>query len=117
MLDNETFEGIETETAAQAELVAGEQSNTLPTSEVAREAEPVAFNPETGEVTEAPKAKRAKRTEAQMIKALGGSSLKEASYVLDRVAKLEEKISELMGAISQKGRERVLEERPELSKY
>jgi hypothetical protein len=52
-----------------------------------------------------------------MIRALGGSALKEANYVLDRVAKLEDKISELMGAISQRGREAVVAERPDLGKY
>lgn len=93
--------------------------------------EPVAFDRETGEVTEQvetgranrasdsgrPTPKRFKRTERQMIASLGGSALKEANYALDRIRKLEDKIGELMGSISQKGRERVLEERPDLSKY
>lgn len=75
----------------------------LPTSEVARQTES--------------KGKRVKRTEAQMIQALGGSALKEAIYVLDRVRNLEEKIAELMAAIGPKGRERVIEEAPHLSRY
>lgn len=101
---------------------------TPPTVSVAREIEAVVFEPETGEVIEEPvlnvvqvpragSPKRIKRTEAQMVAALGGSSLKEATYVLDRVAKLEDKISELLGHISQKGRDRVFEERPDLKRY
>lgn len=60
---------------------------------------------------------RVKRTEAQMIASMNGSPMKESAYVLDRIAKLEDKISELMGAVSQKSREYILAERPELSKY
>lgn len=113
MFENEVFEGVLSETSTE------EQS----CSEAEKQVE---FNRETGEVTEEDEKdiavigvekKRAKRTESQMIAALGGSVIKEASYVLERVAKLEYKISELMGSISQKSRERVLEERPELSRY
>lgn len=91
--------------------------------------EKLEFDSETGEVVEPtppsaslareakPKGKRVKRTEAQMVADLGGSALKEAIYVLDRIAKLEEKIPELLGYISEKGRDRVFEERPELKRY
>ncbi|HEY6018682.1 MAG TPA: hypothetical protein VIY48_01975 [Candidatus Paceibacterota bacterium] len=68
------------------------------------------------EVTAAKK-KRVKRTESQMIAALGGSALKEANYVADRVRKLEDKISELMGSVSPAARELVLKDNPHLSRY
>lgn len=68
-------------------------------------------------VSSKPRGKRVKRTEAQMVADLGGSALKEAIYVLDRIAKLEEKIPELLSYISEKGRDRVFEERPELKRY
>jgi len=61
--------------------------------------------------------KRVKRTEAEMIKALGGSALKEATYVSDRVSKIEDKISELMGAISPAARELILKDNPHLNRY
>lgn len=60
---------------------------------------------------------RYKRTESQMIASLNGSPMKESAYVLDRIAKLEDKISELMGAVSQKSREYIIAERPDLAKY
>lgn len=60
---------------------------------------------------------RVKRTEAEMIAALGGSALKEANYVTDRVQKLEDKISELLGSVSQKARELILADHPHLSRY
>ncbi len=60
---------------------------------------------------------RTKRTESQMIAALGGSALKEANYVADRVRKLEDKISELIGSVSPAARELVLRDNPHLSRY
>ena len=60
---------------------------------------------------------RVKRTESQMIASLGGSALKEATYVAERIAKLEDKISELMGAVGQKAREHILNDYPHLSRY
>ena len=61
--------------------------------------------------------KRVKRTEAEMIKSLGGSALKEATYVAERIQKLEDKISELLGSVSQKAREHILNDFPHLSRY
>jgi len=61
--------------------------------------------------------KRVKRTEAEMIASLGGSALKEATYVAERVQKLEDKISELLGSVSQKAREHILNDFPHLSRY
>lgn len=61
--------------------------------------------------------KRIKRTEKEMIQALGGSALKEANYVADRVRKLEDKISELMGSVSEPARILVLKDNPHLSRY
>lgn len=61
--------------------------------------------------------KRVKRTERQMIAGLGGSALKEATYVADRVRKLEDKISELMGSVSQAARELILKDYPHLNRY
>jgi hypothetical protein len=60
---------------------------------------------------------RVKRTEKMMLESLGGSPLSEAGYVKERVRKLEDKISELMGAIGQEGREILLKECPHLSRY
>jgi len=60
---------------------------------------------------------RIKRTEKEMIKALGGSPLKEANYVSDRIRKLEDKISELMGSIGQPARQLVLNDNPHLARY
>lgn len=100
------------------------------------EAEVVTFDRDTGEVLEEtvkpsvrlvehhldnkrmPKAgKRIKRTEAEMIASLGGSALKEATYVAERISKLEDKITELMGAVGQKAREHILNDFPHLSRY
>jgi len=61
--------------------------------------------------------KRVKRTEAEMLASLGGSALKEATYVAERVQKLEDKISELLGSVSQKAREHILNDFPHLSRY
>lgn len=65
----------------------------------------------------AAKKKRVKRTESQMIAALGGSALKEANYVADRVRKLEDKISELMGSVSEQARILILKDYPHLVRY
>lgn len=63
------------------------------------------------------KPKRVKRTEAQMIASLGGSALKEANYIADRIAKFEDKISELMSAVGQPARELILKDHPHLARY
>lgn len=60
---------------------------------------------------------RFKRTEQQMIQALGGSSVKEAVYVAERVRKLEDKISELMASVSQAAREHIIRDYPHLVRY
>lgn len=65
------------------------------------------------EVT-APAAKRAKRTESQMLESLRGCPLKEATYVLDRVTKLEEKIRELLGGCSAEALTMIRVQRPDL---
>lgn len=61
--------------------------------------------------------KREKRTEAQMIESIKGSPIKEAVYVIDRVAKLENKISALLGDVSQEAREHIFKQCPHLSRY
>lgn len=60
---------------------------------------------------------RTKRTEKAMIASLGGSSVKEAVYVAERVRKLEDKISELLGSVSQQAREHILADYPHLVRY
>lgn len=60
---------------------------------------------------------RVKRTEQQMIQSLGGSSVKEAVYVAERVRKLEDKISELMASVSQAAREHIIRDYPHLVRY
>lgn len=90
-------------------------------------AETVAFNKETGEVLEEPSkpamrlvkapGTRVKRTEAQMIAALGGSALKKATYAAERISKLEDKITELMGAIGPEARQLILNDFPHLNRY
>ena len=101
------------------------ENEVFETEETSLEIPP--FDKETGEVLEEPKApsvrlvkpvgKRVKRTEAEMIASLGGSALKEATYVAERIAKLEDKISELMGSVGQKAREHILNDYPHLSRY
>jgi hypothetical protein len=61
--------------------------------------------------------KREKRTEAEMIASLAGDRLEECVYVKRRIQSLEEKISELVAAISPAGRELLLESRPDLAKF
>lgn len=118
--ENEVFEdtnvpGVDTEELDRQRITEAEKYAQL------------AFDKETGEVIEERKMpsvrllkqpkKRIKRTEAEMIAALGGSALKEATYVAERVSKLEEKITELLGSVSQKAREHILNDFPHLSRY
>lgn len=85
-------------------------------SEALGNSEPVVFNRAKATPRVGPK-DRVKRTEVQMIASLGGSALKEANYVTNRVQKLEDKISELLGSVSQKARELILADHPHLSRY
>ena len=77
-------------------LTGGNMSDTL---EQAERPEP--------EVVNAP-AKRAKRTEAQMVASMNGDLLAEASYLKNRVGKLEEKIAQLFAGVSKEASELVL---------
>jgi hypothetical protein len=74
-----------------------------------------AFNNETFETEETdmpalallPAGKRRKRTEAEMI-AAQGSALAQASYVTQRLAKLEEKMAELLAAVPAEARDLII---------
>lgn len=72
-----------------------------------------AFNNETFETEETtplallPRGKRNKRTEAEMI-AAQGSALAQASYITGRLAKLEEKMAELLAAASPEARDLIV---------
>jgi hypothetical protein len=90
-------------------------------------ADAVPYDRETGEVLPEPakpavrlvkaSGARVKRTEQQMIAALGGSALKKATYAAERISKLEDKITELMGAIGPEARQLILNDFPHLNRY
>ena len=63
--------------------------------------------------------KRIKRTEAQMVASLKGDLLSEASYLKNRVSKLEEKIAKLFAEVSPEAAALVLrsESMSHLSRY
>lgn len=118
--ENETFEGIE-DVSADSESSGGFE--TVAT---------VLFNKETGEVTEEPDRtgranpsedsrrpipKRAKRTEYQMIASFNGNAMRESVYVLERLSKLEGKMSELLNSVGIKAQAMIVSERPELSRF
>jgi hypothetical protein len=64
------------------------------------------------------KGKRVKRTEKDMLASFEGDTLGEAAYLRDRVAKLEDKIAELLGAVSgSEVTDLVLKGREHLAKY
>lgn len=104
MFENETFEGVEEASAD---------------SESSGSVEQVPFDRETGEVTEEPKKtnKRVKRTEQQMIASFNGNSMHESVYVLERISKLEDKMSELLNSVGTKAQAMIVSERPELSRF
>jgi ribosome recycling factor len=108
---DETFEGVEMTLPNPAEELRQKTVQALHA-----ETESTEPSEALGSLDKAAK-KRVKRTEAEMIQALGGSALKEAGYVEERIRKLEDKISELLGSVSQKARELVLNDNPHLSRY
>ena len=61
-------------------------------------------------------ATRARRTEADML-AAQSTPLDQAVYVKNRVANLEEKISELLASVSPEARDLVLKGREHLTRY
>lgn len=118
MFENETLELSEVVT--EPDLVELERANPTLSGEIALFGASRA-SPEPsealGSVEPSPSKKRIKRTEKEMIQALGGSALKEANYIADRIAKLEDKISELMAAVGQPARELILKDNPHLARY
>lgn len=117
--ENEVFESEETLPDPAEEL----RQKTVG----ALSADVVPYDRETGEVLEEPvkpavrlvkaPGTRVKRTEQQMIAALGGSALKKATYAAERISKLEDKITELMGAIGPEARQLILNDFPHLNRY
>lgn len=60
---------------------------------------------------------RVKRTEKDMLRSVKGNTLSEAHYVLERIRKLEDKMTELLASVSQEARELILQGRPDLGNY
>jgi hypothetical protein len=129
--ENESFEGVE-------ELTDPAEDLRQKTVQALYEEVP-AYDAETGEVTDNPLSaeeakglallsldslrshqkanKRVKRTEQQMIQSFNGNSMRESVYVLERISKLEDKMSELLNSVGTKAQAMIVSERPELSRF
>jgi hypothetical protein len=73
-----------------------------------------------GQVTashEAKVTKRQKRTEADMLASVAGDVISEAQYLKERLMKLEQKMSDLIGSVSAEAREMVLSRSTHLERY
>lgn len=108
-IDRETGEVLEEPVKPAVRLVNGQQA--------ARSASSDAKGTRSDSRHEQSPKARVKRTEQQMIAALGGSALKKATYAAERISKLEDKITELMGAIGPEARQLILNDFPHLNRY
>lgn len=61
--------------------------------------------------------KRVKRTEADMLASVAGDVISEAQYLKERLMKLEQKMSELIGSVSAEARDMVLSRSTHLERY
>lgn len=125
LFENEVFEDEELDNGIPVQAAAKSVSSDAKGAQDSRHEE--STKAETGEVLEEPAktavrlvkapGTRVKRTEQQMLAALGGSALKKATYAAERISKLEDKITELMGAIGPEARQLILNDFPHLSRY
>ncbi len=61
--------------------------------------------------------KRVKRTEADMLASVAGDVISEAQYLKERLMKLEQKMSDLIGSVSAEARDMVLSRATHLERY
>lgn len=60
---------------------------------------------------------RIKRTESDMLQSVANDPIAEAQYLKARIVNLEDKICKLLGSGSEKARDMILSQRPELERY
>jgi hypothetical protein len=68
-------------------------------------------------INEAKGIKRQKRTEADMLASVAGDVISEAQYLKERLMKLEQKMSDLIGSVSAEARDMVLSRASHLERY
>ena len=61
--------------------------------------------------------KRVKRTEADMLASVAGDVISVAQYLKERLLKLEQKMSDLIGSVSAEARDMVLSRASHLERY